>query len=200
MGGDEHVAVLTPLAPSVPATATTGPRTLPVASDAQACTPRPDAITFEVSGEAELERLAELAWKGPGAPRTALVARGVDMEVLTRALRHAEGAYLRLDTLIYGVATLPRATHAAGKALILQASSVDTLVAAAHEAVAAGLHDVALALRAEDPPAVLLSHRLLARLDAEGLGRAAAPALRRRRAAHPCCSRARRAAVRRHRR
>src|SRR2546423_13331465 len=103
MGGDEHVAVLTPLAPSVPATATTGPRTLPVASDAQARTPRPDAITFEVSGEAELERLAELAWKGPGAPRTALVARGADMAVLTRALRHAEGAYLRLDTLIYGV-------------------------------------------------------------------------------------------------
>ena len=47
---------------------------------------------------------------------------------------------------------------------------MDTLVAAAHEAVAAGLPDVALALRAEDPLAVLHGYRLLAaRLDAEGL-------------------------------
>ena len=123
-----------------------------------------------MTSEADLARLAGLAWKGPGAPRTALLARGADATLLARALAHAEGAYLVLESGGEGVAPLAAAARKAGKALIVESSSVASLLASAHAAAESGLHDVALALRADGPLAVLQGYRLLvAQLDAAGL-------------------------------
>src|SRR5207248_2327252 len=81
--------------------------------------PRADAVTVDVAAQADLERLAGLAWNGPGAPRTAVLARGDDAALLARALAHAEGAYLRLENGVEGVAPLAAAAWAAGKSLIV---------------------------------------------------------------------------------
>jgi (E)-4-hydroxy-3-methylbut-2-enyl-diphosphate synthase len=176
VGGDEAVAVLTPsptdaAQPGASPAAGPGPRALPLAGGARAPrAPRPDAVTVDVTSEADLARLAGLAWKGPGAPRTALLARGADARLLARALAAAEGAYLVLEGGGEGVAPLAAAARKAGKALIVESSSVASLLAAAHAAEESGLHDVALALRADGPLAVLQGYRLLgAQLDAAGL-------------------------------
>jgi (E)-4-hydroxy-3-methylbut-2-enyl-diphosphate synthase len=176
VGGDEAVAVLTPsptdaTRPDPGPAAGPGPRTLPLAGGAGAPrAPRPDAVTVDVTSEADLARLAGLAWKGPGAPRTALLARGTDMTLLARALAHAEGAYLLLEGDGEGVAPLAAAARKAGKGLLVESSSVAALLAAAHVAQESGLHDVALALRADGPLSVLQGYRLLvAQLDAAGL-------------------------------
>jgi (E)-4-hydroxy-3-methylbut-2-enyl-diphosphate synthase len=176
VGGDEAVAVLTPsptdaARPGLGPAAGPGPRTLPLAGGAGAPrAPRPDAVTIDVTSEADLARLAGLAWRGSGAPRTALLARGADATLLARALADAGGAYLVLAGGGEGVAPLAAAARKAGKALIVESSSVAALLAAAHAAEESGLHDVALALRADGPLAVLQGYRLLvAQLDAAGL-------------------------------
>src|SRR5437764_6675279 len=175
VGGDEAVAVLTsPTEAAQPGplpAAGTGPRTLPLVGGAGAPrAPRPDALAVDVTSEADLARLAGLAWSGPGAPRTALLARGADATLLARALAHAEGAYLVLEGGGEGVAPLAAAARKAGKALIVESPSVASLLAAARVAEERGLHDVALALRADGPLAVLQGYRLLvAQLDAAGL-------------------------------
>src|SRR5919206_254310 len=64
-----------------------GTRALPMAgAAARGRAPRPDAVAADVRSEADLERLAALAWRGPGRPRTALLARGSDPALLARAL------------------------------------------------------------------------------------------------------------------
>jgi (E)-4-hydroxy-3-methylbut-2-enyl-diphosphate synthase len=173
VGGGEAVAVLTPspaAAASLGATLAAGPRTLPLARAGAPRAPRPDAVTVDVTSEADLERLAGLAWKGPGAPRTAALARGDDPALLERALAYAEGAYLLLENGAEGVAPLAAAARAAGKAVIVESPSVGSLLAAAQAIQESGLHDAALALRADGPLAVLHGYRLLvATLDEAGL-------------------------------
>src|ERR687885_341934 len=126
VGGNETVAVLTPsptdaAQPGPVPAAGPGPRTLPLVGGAGAPrAPRPDAVALDVTSEADLARLAGLAWKGPGAPRTALLARGADATLLARALAHAEGAYLLLESAIEDVAPLVAAAWREGKALIVE--------------------------------------------------------------------------------
>src|SRR5919204_2673765 len=123
VGGDEAVAVLTPSpTDAAPLGPGPGPRTLPLVGGAGAPskTSRPDAVTVDVTSEADLARLAGLARKGPGAPRTALLARGADATLLARALADADGACLVLEGGGEGVAPLAAAARKAGKALIVE--------------------------------------------------------------------------------
>ncbi len=169
-GGDEHALVLTPYQLAGTVSHASGPRTLPIAGVAASRAPRPDAVAFDVAGEADLQRLAELAWKGPGAPRTALLARGHDASLLARALEQAEGAYLLLDGDSGAVDGLVQAAHVAGKALLVESASVDDVVSVARTAQGTGLRDLALAFRANDVLSLLHGYRLLAaRLDEAAL-------------------------------
>lgn len=144
-------------------------RALPMAGTGSAQAPRPDAVTFDISDDAGVESLAGTVWKGPGAPRTALLARGDRVELLARALEYAEGVYLLMDG-VAGVETLSAAACKAGKTLILESSSLDDLIAAAGITRSVGLHDAALAPRADGPLDLLHGYRLLsARLDAAEL-------------------------------
>jgi len=177
-GGNEPAAVLVP-APSAAAPVTAA-RALPIAGRADAAPPvplrrgpRPDAVTFDLATEADLERLASLAWKGSGKARTAYVARAGDPSLLARAVAHAEAGYLALDDrddAAAAAAPVIAAALAHAKPLFVESESVDALLAVAHAGHEAGLRDMALTLRAEGPLDTLHAYRLLAaRLDAAGL-------------------------------
>ncbi len=171
-GGAEHALVITPR-PTATAGPGAGTRALPIAGAAPR-TPRPDAVTVDVGDEAALVQLAEIGWKGLGAPRTALIARGGDALLLVRALPHVEGIYLDLTLIgcsIDDVAWLAIQAHEQGKSLIVASDDISSLVSVAQ--VTAGLHgvrDIALSLHASGTLDVLQGYRLLAaRLDAAGL-------------------------------
>ncbi len=177
-GGNEPAAVLVP-APAGPVPVTAA-RALPIAGRADAAPPvplrrgpRPDAVTFDLATETDLEHLASLAWKGSGKARTAYVARAGDPSLLARAVAYAEAGYLALDgraDAVAAAAPVIAAALAAAKPLFVESESVDSLLAVARAGDETGLRDIALGLRAEGPLDTLHAYRLLAaRLDEAGL-------------------------------
>jgi len=179
-GGNEPAAVLVP-APSGGASVAGAARALPIAGQRDGAPPpvplrrgpRPDAVTFDLATEADLEHLASLAWKGSGKARTAYVARSGDPGLLARAVAHAEAGYLALDgrdDAAAAAAPVIAAALAAAKPLVVESESVDALLSVVRAAHEAGLRDMALAPRAEGPLDTLHAYRLLAaRLDEAGL-------------------------------
>ena len=172
-GGSEHALVLTPLPREDEQHSIGVPRTLTMAAGVSAGAmrpPRPDAVIVDVTGDTDVGWLSGKAWKRPGAPRTAMVARGTDPELLLRATEWVDGAYLTLDSNSDAMRDVVNAASDAGIALVAEAESVGPLLEVARRARDEGLDDVALALVADGPLATLHGYRhLAAALDAEGL-------------------------------